>query len=184
MKKKMTKTSKKPLVLKRRLDLTNKKVQFFVVIGIVAILGGGYFTVKSFASTVLYRISPSDIWCSGSNCGVSYDANKNNSPVLTALGGATLNTRKSYYFIGGQIYRICAYTNGPGSIEFGDNLGFRSDYGSRTVLTPTQPGAPLCAFGKTSSSKTGPIQMRVKGTGINIYSVEISRSTPTPTLGK
>ncbi len=32
-------------------DLKNRKVQFFVVILIVAILGGGYFTFKSFAAT-------------------------------------------------------------------------------------------------------------------------------------
>lgn len=49
---KITKKTKasKSAGLKRRFDLTNKKVQFFVVIGIVAILGGGYFTFKSFAA--------------------------------------------------------------------------------------------------------------------------------------
>ena len=34
-------------------DLKSRKVQFFVVILIVAILGGGYFTLKSFAATTI-----------------------------------------------------------------------------------------------------------------------------------
>lgn len=60
----MTKTTKKSKAsksagLKRRFDLTNKKVQFFVVIGIVAILGGGYFTFRSFAATTtVYTAKP------------------------------------------------------------------------------------------------------------------------------
>jgi len=45
------KSNKKRSFLKNRVDLTNKKVRFFVVIGIFAILGGGYFTYKSFAAT-------------------------------------------------------------------------------------------------------------------------------------
>lgn len=35
--------------LKKSFDLKSRKVQFFVVIAIVALLGGGWFTYKSFA---------------------------------------------------------------------------------------------------------------------------------------
>jgi len=41
----------KTSLFKKRFDLTNRKVQFFVVIAIFAILGGGYFTFRSFAAT-------------------------------------------------------------------------------------------------------------------------------------
>jgi len=42
-------SKQKKSFFKKRFDLTNKKVRFFVVIGIFVILGGGYFTYRSFA---------------------------------------------------------------------------------------------------------------------------------------
>ncbi|USN95597.1 MAG: hypothetical protein H6793_00300 [Candidatus Nomurabacteria bacterium] len=44
-------TSKSKGFFGKSFDLKSRKVQFFVVILIVAILGGGYFTLKSFAAT-------------------------------------------------------------------------------------------------------------------------------------
>ncbi|USN95601.1 MAG: hypothetical protein H6793_00320 [Candidatus Nomurabacteria bacterium] len=46
-------TSKSKGFFGKSFDLKSRKVQFFVVILIVAILGGGYFTLKSFAFTPL-----------------------------------------------------------------------------------------------------------------------------------
>ena len=48
-------------------DLKSRKVQFFVVILIVAILGGGYFTFKSFASTASATFMPADLAAIGPN---------------------------------------------------------------------------------------------------------------------
>jgi len=43
-------SKQKKSFFKKRFDLTNKKVRFFVVISIFVILGGGYFTYRSFAA--------------------------------------------------------------------------------------------------------------------------------------
>ena len=76
-------------------DLKSRKVQFFVVILIVAILGGGYFTFKSFAAA--YTITVMNNSTSESfnyapqqknqNCNIdyqnSYESSKNNLKVVS-----------------------------------------------------------------------------------------------------
>lgn len=82
---KASSASAKKSGLKRRFDLANKKVQFLVVIGIVAVLGGGYFTVKSFASTVVYTRLPNQLKIvGGSSCThpIGSDPAKNISQTL------------------------------------------------------------------------------------------------------
>lgn len=67
----MPKTSKKTKVskgtgLKRKFDLSNRRVQFFVTIAIVALLGGGWFTYKSFAAVApLASYSPTALKLNG-----------------------------------------------------------------------------------------------------------------------
>ena len=48
---KQNKKSKQVGIFGKSFDLKSRKVQFFVSIFIIAILGGGYFTFKSFAAT-------------------------------------------------------------------------------------------------------------------------------------
>lgn len=54
MAKSTKKNTKNKSGLMRRFDLSNKRVQFFTVIALVAILGGGFFLVRSFAATTGY----------------------------------------------------------------------------------------------------------------------------------
>lgn len=85
--------SGKKLGLKSRFNLRSKKVQFFVVIGIVAILGGGYYTVRSFAATgtiTAQATTSNNKSASGhkllASQGASYftDSSKNNTTVVAA----------------------------------------------------------------------------------------------------
>jgi hypothetical protein len=76
------KNSAKSSGLKTRFNLANRKVQFFVFIAIVALLGGGYFTIKSFAATsTVAEVSNGLLTGSGSYTIVS-DAAKNNKKVV------------------------------------------------------------------------------------------------------
>lgn len=129
-------SSKKQGFLKRSFNLKSRKVQFFIVILIVAVLGGGYYTYKSFAAVQSwsYTISQGNLALdtagSSNRCkGWIYnEPAKNNKPVWSlscpkydgkgaypiaaVMKGAYL-PNSSYR----GYYRSCAYIKGRGTIR-------------------------------------------------------------------
>lgn len=75
------KSKKNKLFFKNSFNLANKKVRFFVVIGVFVILGGGYFTYKSFAATTQYA-SMANYQLKGINAVGFFEQSKNNLQVL------------------------------------------------------------------------------------------------------
>lgn len=141
----MPKTSKKSKAskstgLRKRFDLTNKKVQFFVVIAIVAILGGGWFTYKSFAATVNSTVYPTtqggvgyfSTQTVGTMCSTkkASDSSKNNQTVqffACSPGPGNQNIAKAdiAFFSDGKIpfgtYKACLLIKG--SSPYDQNIG-------------------------------------------------------------
>ncbi len=134
----MPKTTKKSKAskangLKKRFDLNNKRVQFFVVVGIVALLGGGWFTYKSFAANVLKTWTvPTNLACghlnrAGQNgCNVVSDPQKNNSSVVVlstdtsaqpTLSGITITRNSPVKLTGNRKYDVCALVKGVGQMD-------------------------------------------------------------------
>ncbi len=158
-----TNTKAKQTGWKRQFDLTNRKVQFFVVIGIFAILGGGYFTFRSFAQAS-WNYAGSDKNISLRNiypespCTLnrSADASKNNQIVINMLcpkdGQATAVTPNTY-LIGGSSYRYCASIKGGGTVQLiiDDSGGFTGGSASKdfnvinndSYNTYCTPGTPV-----------------------------------------
>jgi len=124
-------TSKSKGFFGKSFDLKSRKVQFFVVILIVAILGGGYFTLKSFAATALdtYTVSnakltsfnPTEIINNNCTANKVTDKDKNNTVVmgLTCRAGSlaskySISARsKSITFSpSSKNFRYCAIVKG------------------------------------------------------------------------
>jgi len=69
----------------KKFDIKSRKVQFFVSILVIAILGGGYFTFKSFAAVNDFVYTPSNGWLrsyDSENRYVTEKNGKNNQLVL------------------------------------------------------------------------------------------------------
>lgn len=122
------KPASKSTGLKRRFDLTNKKVQFFVVIAIVAVLGGGWFTLKSFANSVTYRYQPSDLTLS---CNMQFSppgsceritestsGQKNGAIVIKMKQNGTVNGNRNTLFPDGNESRMCYTAKGNGEFQY------------------------------------------------------------------
>ena len=134
---KHTSTSSKSSVVKKKgllgrsFNLQSRRVQFFVVILIVAILGGGYFTYKSFAATSV-QFTPTEIYTriGGGNNGylvteLQQGAKKNTQVFESASNfSAQLHSDVTPNYIQrmdpvlraskGMNARICLYARGSG----------------------------------------------------------------------
>lgn len=131
---KTTKTSRKPSPastkksgFKRRFDITNKKVQFFVVIGIVAILGGGYFTFKSFAANeikpqyLVFKTSAGFLKsdrCDNRNSRRVQEESKGGRIVIEMTSGGCAYQPGEVIHYGNKTYQACAVVKGSGKISF------------------------------------------------------------------
>lgn len=127
-----TKKANNKSSLKKRFDLTNKKVQFFVVIAIVAVLGGGYFTVRSFAST------GQSLWPATEYGPVSFGPATKGTATVNGKSGTTIWTLRdtggnsgltplqvngagSNFNASAGSYRYCALVRGNGDFQIGGN---------------------------------------------------------------
>ncbi len=118
-------TTQKKGFFKRRFNLQSRKVQFVVVILIVAILGGGWFTYKSFAATVSYSFSPANDTlkcthtCVNGNGKVT-ESQKNGAVVLllkpSASSASVAQASNAMLYVG-NTYRMCAVVRGNGTIS-------------------------------------------------------------------
>lgn len=126
------KNSKRTSLLKSKFNLQSRKVQFFVVILIIAVIGGGYFTYKSFAATGrrwVYDIQNGGLAPSQTDpvrppCSASHyvEPAKNNKLVWTlacpqpqgrdADYGLKLVTSDGRLNQNNNSYRYCAYIKG------------------------------------------------------------------------
>ncbi len=105
--------------LSQSFSLQSKKVQFFVVIAIIAILGGGYYTIKSFASTTpIFTASNFGVPVKTESVG-----NKAGTPYIDVTWGGTttLNTYNNPKNIAPGTYFVCSLSRAPQSVLF--NLG-------------------------------------------------------------
>lgn len=115
----------------RRFNLQSRKVQFVVFILIVAVLGGGYYTYKSFAASWTYSLSNNNLAATpnGSACqAVPYnEPAKGNARVwsitcqpTSALPSSNVEVKTvGSYLPSGYSgnYRFCAYVKGRGKFE-------------------------------------------------------------------
>ena len=132
----------------RRFNLQSRKVQFFVVIFIVAILGGGYFTFKSFAATSILHMEPGSPNATFYSQFTSYpdckrqiisEPSKNNKSVWniacssssTATAGIT---GKNTAYLSG-LYQVCAMVKGGGQIKISEQSS-----GKSTTVTVVNDG--------------------------------------------
>lgn len=153
--------SNKKSGLKRRFDLTNKKVQFFVVIGIVAILGGGYFTFKSFAATgVRASFTPGNgiILNNSGACKKSVTADEAakgatvgvlSCPGSGGSGSATAQASSSGSILGGGKRRACFNVKGGGSV-IGQIYVSASLYGPYSKYLPSSELQKINSNGYTN----------------------------------
>lgn len=82
----------KKSILGRSFNLRSRKVQFVITILVIAVLGGGYFTFKSFAADLTYSFSPKQLSgyfptnARSSKCytNLTTDSSKNSIDVLSA----------------------------------------------------------------------------------------------------
>jgi hypothetical protein len=100
--------------LERRFSLTNRKVQFFVVVGLVAILGGGYYVRQSFASTLIdsASVDSGELVCV-TKCTVQSEPSKNNAKVAVLLPGGKITDNSHIRRIRNGI-RTCVVAKGAG----------------------------------------------------------------------
>lgn len=187
------KQTSKSTKTKRRFDLANKKVQFFVVIGIIAILGGGYYTLKSFADSVVYSLGPGQIKidsnygpCSavrgsdpGKNISSTLDirCNKQVPNNITLAGNQPRLTGN---------FKTCLTVKGSGKLRL-------DTYATATKLTYrdiTNDGAYHTYCSETVWSNNATIRSLVSFVGPTLSKVTklelvlAEGQTPTPTLGK
>lgn len=144
---KTSKTTKRPTassgkkkgILGRSFNLKSRKVQFVVAILIVAILGGGYFTYKSFAATKIYTYTPAygnlTTNASTANCSAnrSSEPSKNNTAIFVIgcngrnlYGEAKISTSGAYITqaIVNTQWRACFMVKGAGyGTSPGNTLG-------------------------------------------------------------
>ncbi len=121
-------TTQKKGFFKRRFNLQSRKVQFVVVILIVAILGGGWFTYKSFAATVSYSFSDpaNNLRCGyheySPSCRKFTDSAKGNTTVFGIWNGSFVHTGDQYgnsyiTLYDANTYQLCATVKGAGQIS-------------------------------------------------------------------
>lgn len=152
----MPKTTKNKQVsksagLKRRFDLTNKKVQFFVVIAIVAVLGGGYYTVRSFADTTTYRFQPSDFTLS---CNMQYSppgsceritesssGQKSGAVVLRMKQGGEATGNRNTLFPAGNESRMCYTAKGNGEFQYWPTAVGPDSYPNGNIIKVFSPNS-------------------------------------------
>lgn len=156
-------TTKKKGFLGRSFNLRSRKVQFMVFILIVAILGGGYYTYKSFAASQSwpYTIASHNLIAAPKgSCQTSYyeEPQKNKMlvwsiacPADRAGNSAQVNTLYSALPAGwGGTYRFCAYVKGVAS-----SLSVAYSYGYPTTDFVVSSGAPdLNSFSTIGTNKT------------------------------
>lgn len=127
-KKSSTSRAKKASPLKRKFDLTSRKVQFFVAIIIVAILGAGYFTFKSFAATNTASYSFTNVtnfYSTGWGCNaasntkyISESSKNGNKVFVLPSANYCAGSKQNVYLSTLANYRVCATVKGKGSVLF------------------------------------------------------------------
>ena len=139
--KRTSSASSKKNGLKKRFDLTNRKVQFFVVIAIVAVLGGGYFTVRSFANTIAATWTGhqliQDTWVPNT-CSFTKgtESGKNNAPTMDvrcpSYGGQLITPQT--LALGSGTYQACVNVKGNGNMSIWTSPGFDATIKRYTLI--------------------------------------------------
>lgn len=163
--------------LSKKFNLQSRKVQFFVVILIVAVLGGGYYTYKSFAATPelnVYTLNAySDFDC-GQYCKPTVDPSKNNATVwtLTSDSGkySFISSKKPYYFEANKTYQFCSFVKGGTSDNSGPNIAPR-------LTDRKEINSPIQFHASNSNNVSYPInQKNYENYAEYCYSMSINRA--------
>lgn len=117
-------SSAKKKGLLKRINFTSRKTQFVIVILLVGIMGGGWFTYKSFAASYswTYRPGVRTVYKSG-NCTLRdiTEPSKNNQQVwnvgCSASGANNHTIRTASLLLDPGMYRACAMVKGNGQIS-------------------------------------------------------------------
>lgn len=196
--KRASSASTKKSSLKRRFDLTNRKVQFFVVIAIVAVLGGGWFTYRSFAAeATLYTFTPQNgaLECLLRDyCKQFQDTSKNNMNVFQIYGAPDGSpseiTTTRMYLIAGTTYNVCVSAKGQQRLSITDSYNHGPSYWRKEInVNDLNAYKNYCVpyvakyssdtgFGVTNRDVNGKV---IPMFGVLISQMYITRSTPTPT---
>lgn len=163
-------------LLGKSFDLSSNKVRFFITVLIIAIIGGGYFTFRSFADTQLpniYKMCTANDCLNGNPLGkgasVGYDSQKNNMKYykLTKGGYASIDVANPPK--GAQV-QYCMTARADNKVFVTPNIGYNGKGGSigNTIIeqkpgwagTPgmyiTTSWADICSSTEESWAKVGP----------------------------
>ena len=158
-----TSTSKKKGLF-ARLNLSSKKNQFIAVVLSVAVMGGGWFTVRSFAaSPPLYSLGPSAFMCTpkyptlqgpeGCKITTERDASKNVIGVIHIFSDydfpvrpfSEFRSKAGYTFESNKKYEFCVTAKGSGRLLatlFDHNVANAITYTFQGVLSNQDINSP------------------------------------------
>lgn len=186
----MTGKAKKS-TLDRSFNLKSRKIQFIVAVLIVAILGAGYFTFKSFAGTVAYSFSPqiNNLSCipSKPGCRVETETStdgKSSTKTLHMQAGSEASGGPGTLYQA-NTYRACATVRGSGQITI---VGPASSVGFGILQNPvvqqhsvnTQSNLRVCNVKTASMNANASVNIRIDSGLFVVSSLDIELlSTPT-----
>jgi hypothetical protein len=115
--------------LTNRINFKSRKTQFILTILVFALVGGAWFTYKSFAATEVYSYSPVNgtLKCYNkivTSCSQISDTGigKNSTTVLKFDGGhGSASGSSKAYIVAGSQYRTCVIAKSLGPVEFSVN---------------------------------------------------------------
>ncbi len=191
---KTSKTTKRTTSAKRKgifskINLSSPKTRFVAAILLVAVMGGGWFTYRSFAAT------PTNIYvqCTPSNClnaktlGVNAfnatDSNKNNMPMYRLAKGGEAYT-KSLTIPGNATLQYCATVRADKAVTINAGIGF-TNRGGVWDIKATTGWTDVCGDnqGPFGSALTGGVLSVSNPTSVNVYVAKIfvkTDSKPAP----
>lgn len=137
-------------LLRRSFNLKSRKVQFFVSVLVIAIVGAGYFTFKSFAGTVVGSWGYANIRCltTTTTCRFATEPvagakNQANGMELTYTG--SMQTMTSIPFLYNASYQICVTAKGNGFLRLnGPSFTAAIPSGGPVAVTNTSAYARYC----------------------------------------
>lgn len=155
---------KKKWPLGKSFNLKSRKVQFFVVILIVAVLGGGYFTFKSFAAEVGHYYASNGTLVCRKNIAVCTQRNdeaKNNVAVVELSQVGIADSNSQLYMVKGNVYRTCIKGRGVGKF-----LLYPRELGSETATLSNRDAlADQCTPNYTFSGTTRYVTASIEAMG-------------------
>lgn len=152
-----TNKARKKGLLSKRFSLKSRKTQFFVFVLVVAILGGGYYTYKSYAagtSIASASVANGSLVCASGPCSYVRDTAKNNNYVIKLSKGGSIRATNNVRLSPG-VYQTCIVARGTAYVNLFPNTN-SSNLQLTSVGLNTKGYQKVCnhffnSFGSTNS---------------------------------